>query len=78
MHVAQSCPVVTDGELRPSDKVALVGLLNVDVAMPRGCMSVLSSIEQAAESLVRLLDGGNEQALELPTLVGLHQHRFEM
>ena len=78
MRGACARALVAHGELRPSDKVALVGLLNVDVAMPRGCMSVLSSIEQAAESLVRLLDGGNEQALELPTLVGLHQHRFEM
>ena len=55
-----------------------MGLLNVDVAMPRGRMSVLSSIEQAAESLARLLDGGSEQALELPTLIGLTQHSFEM
>ena len=78
LHVAQTCPAETDGELRPTDKVALVGLLNVDVAMPRGRMSVLSSIEQAAESLARLLDGGSEQALELPTLVGLTQHSFEM
>ena len=78
LHVAQTYPADTDGELRPSDKVALVGLLNVDVAMPRGRMSVLSSIEQAAESLARLLDGGGEQALELPSLVGLDQHCFEM
>ena len=78
LHVAQTCPTETDGELRPTDKVGLVGLLNVDVAMPRGRMSVLSSIEQAAESLARLLDGGSEQALELPTLIGLTQHSFEM
>ena len=26
----------------------------------------------------RLLDGGSEQALELPTLIGLTQHSFEM
>ena len=78
LHVAQTCPAETDGELRTTDKVALVGLLNVDVAMPRGHMSVLSSIEQAAESLARLLDGCGEQTLELPTLVGLDQHRFEM
>ena len=78
LHVAQNCPAETDGDLGPTDKVALVGLLNVDVAMPRGRMSVLSSIEQAAESLARLLDGGGEQALELPSLVGLDQHCFEM
>lgn len=46
LHVAQNCPAETDGDLGPTDKVALVGLLNVDVAMPRGRMSVLSSIEQ--------------------------------
>ena len=78
LHVAQNHPAPPDSELRPADKVALVGLLNVDVAMPRGRMSVLSSIEQAAESLARLLDGGSEQALELPTLIGLTQHSFEM
>ena len=65
-------------ELTPADKVALVGLLNADVAMPRGTMSVLSSIEQATESLVRLFEGANEGALEMPVLIGLQQHVFEM
>ncbi|PKO25894.1 MAG: type II CRISPR-associated endonuclease Cas1 [Betaproteobacteria bacterium HGW-Betaproteobacteria-8] len=65
-------------DLAPADKVALVGLLNVDVQMPRGNMSVLSSIEQATESLVRLFDGANESVLELPVLIGLRQHGFEM
>lgn len=46
--------------------------------MPRGQMTVLASIEQAAESLARLYDGGSEQALEMPGLIGLRQHRFEM
>lgn len=64
--------------LSPSDKVALVGLLNVDVAMPRGVMSVLASVEQAAESLARVYDGGSEQVLEMPRLIGLNQHRHEM
>jgi len=41
-------------------------------------MSVLASVEQAAESLVRVYDGGNETLLELPRLVGLNQHRPEM
>jgi CRISPR-associated protein Cas1 len=41
-------------------------------------MSVLASIEQAAESLARLYDGGGEQVLELPVLTGLRQHTFEM
>ena len=65
-------------ELSPADKVALVGLLNIDVAMPRGVMSVLASVEQAAESLARLYDGGSELVLEMPRLIGLNQHRYEM
>lgn len=67
-----------DAELKPTDKAALVALLNADVAMPRGTMSVLSSIEQATESLVRLFEGGNESVLEMPVLIGLQQHMFEM
>lgn len=67
-----------DAELTPADKVALVALLNVDVQMPRGMMSMLSSIEQATESLVRLYEGANESVLELPVLDGLGQHVFEM
>lgn len=65
-------------ELNPSDKIALVGLLNVDVGMPRGVMSVLSSVEHAAESMARMYEGGSEQVLELPSLIGLNQHRYEM
>lgn len=64
-------------ELNPQDKVALVGLLNVDVGMPRGKMSVLSAIEQCIESLARVYDGGSETLLELPMLIGLEQHRLE-
>ena len=78
LHVAQQQPPSADAELLPADKVALVGLLNVDVVMPRGQMSVLASIEQAAESLARLYDGGSEQVLELPNLIALRQHVFEM
>ena len=66
------------GPAAAADKVALIGLLNVDVSMPRGRMSVLASIEQAAEALARLYDGGSEQVLELPGLIGLAQHAFEM
>jgi CRISPR-associated protein Cas1 len=66
-----------EDELRPQDKVALVGLLNVDMGMPRGKMSVLSAIEQMIESLARVYDGGDENALELPVLIGLEQHRLE-
>lgn len=66
-----------DDELQPKDKAMLVNLLNVDVAMPRGKMSVLSAIEQAVESLARIYDGGDPGLLELPALIGLEQHRFE-
>ena len=78
LHVAQQPIKPDDADLQPADKVALIGLLNVDVAMPRGRMSVLASIEQAAEALARLYDGGSEQVLELPGLIGLAQHQFEM
>ena len=64
-------------ELRPEDKVALVGLLNVDMGMPRGKMSVLSAIEHCIESLARVYDSGSETLLELPALIGLEQHRLE-
>lgn len=64
-------------ELQPADKAALVSLLNVDMAMPRGTMSALTSIEQAVESLARLYEGSNEILLELPQLTGLALHQHE-
>lgn len=67
-----------DAPLRPMDKVNLVGLLNVDVQMPRGKTSVLSAIEQSVEALARMYEGANESVLELPTLIGLQKHAFEM
>lgn len=70
-------PPSPDDELLPRDKVALVSLLNIDVGMPRGRMSVLSAIEHAVESLARVYDGGEAGLLELPTLIGLEAHRFE-
>ncbi len=80
LHVFKQCSVKTTlsdtVELTPTDKSALVALLNVDVAMPRGGMTVLASIEQAAESLARVMDGSSEQVLELPRLMGLKQHSF--
>ena len=78
LHVATNRKTDESVKLSPVDKVALVGLLNIDVAMPRGVMSVLASIEQAAESLARLYDGGSEQILEMPRLIGLNQHRYDM
>lgn len=79
LHVAKQLTPLDDAarELSPSDKVALVGLLNIDVRMPRGEMTVLSAIEQSTEALVRLFDGGSEALLELPVLMGLRQHRFD-
>lgn len=68
---------VDDAELQPADKAALVELLNVDVAMPRGVMSALAAIEHAVESLARIYENGTEIPLELPTLIGLRQHRPE-
>jgi len=67
-----------DAELTPLDKAALVALLNVDVKMPRGKMTVLASIEQIVESVVRLYDGASESVLEMPIIIGLGQHVFEM
>lgn len=78
LHVATHRKTDDAAELSPADKVFLVALLNIDVAMPRGVMSVLASVEQAAESLVRLYDGGSEQVLEMPRMIGLNQHRYEM
>lgn len=76
LHVIKHCAGHSLDDLLPMDKAALVSLLNVDMAMPRGTMSALSSIEQAVESLARLYEGGSEILLELPQLTGLalHQH----
>lgn len=76
LHVATHRKTDDNNELSPADKAELVSLLHVDVLMPRGMMSVLAAVEQAAESLVRLYEEGAE--LELPELRGLQEHRFEM
>lgn len=77
LHVCKNLPAIVGGSLAPSDKVSLVALLNNDVLMPRGQMTVLSAVEQATEALVRLYDGGSEDVLELPQLIGLRQHPIE-
>jgi CRISPR-associated protein Cas1 len=79
LHVARQLNTVgpTATELAPADKIGLVGLLNCDVRMPRGEMTVLAAVEQATESLVRLFDGSVAAGLELPRLIGLRQHRIE-
>lgn len=53
-----------------------MALLNVDVAMPQGKMSVLSAIEYTVESLVRVYEEDAKE-LDLPVLVGLQAHRLE-
>ncbi len=65
-------------ELQPADKAALVELLNVDMAMPRGAMSALAAIEHSVESLARIYENGSPSLLELPTLIGLRQHQREL
>ncbi|SFI85108.1 type II CRISPR-associated endonuclease Cas1 [Nitrosomonas sp. Nm34] len=70
-------PIPDDGVLQPETKAALINLLNVDVLMPRGKMSVLSSIEHTIESLARLYDGNDKTCLELPDLIELEPHRLE-
>jgi CRISPR-associated protein Cas1 len=78
LHVATNRKMDDEQELVPADKASLVSLLHVDVRMPRGVMSVLASVEQAAESLMRVYDGGGESLLEMPQLIGLNLHRHEM
>ena len=75
LHVAKR-PALTEGDLIPEDKQALVALLNVDVGMSQGNMSVLSAIEYAVESLARAYESGHTE-LDLPRLIGLQAHRLE-
>lgn len=75
LHVAKHA-ALTEGDLIPADKQALVALLNVDVGMPQGRMSVLSAIEYAVESLVRVYEEDAKEP-DLPVLVGLQAHRLE-
>lgn len=77
LHVAQAMLVDEYAELSPKDKGALVGLLNVDVTMPRGTMTILAAIEHSVEALLRLYDAGSETLLEWPTLIALRQHQVE-
>lgn len=75
LHVAKHSALQESG-LIPADKQALVALLNIDVAMPQGKMSVLSAIEYAVESLARLYED-EAKDLDLPALIGLQPHRLE-
>jgi CRISPR-associated protein Cas1 len=78
LYVSSNRPAEETAELQPKDKADLVALLNVDVGMVRGVMAALSAIEHTIESLVRLHEGADEEALELPKLIGLRQHQREM
>lgn len=73
LTVANMDHSLEDG-LLPQDKVVLIGILNVDVMMPRGKMSVLSAIEQTIESLARFYERGDGTMLELPNLIKLELH----
>lgn len=75
LHVAKRS-ALTEGDLMPEDKQALVALLNIDVGMPQGRMSALSAIEYAVESLVRTYEA-DQTELDLPRLIGLEAHRLE-
>lgn len=77
LHVLHQARRVAQDELLPPDKAALVSLLNVDVAMPRGVMSALSAVEHCVESLVRVFETGDDNLLELPGLIGLAPHRVD-
>jgi CRISPR-associated protein Cas1 len=75
LHVAKH-PALTEGDLMPEDKQALIALLNVDVGMAEGKMSALSAIEYAVESLTRTYESGHAE-LDLPRLIGLQAHQLE-
>jgi len=75
LHVRKNASAAEE-KLSPTDKAALVALLNVDVGMPQGRMSVLSAVEYAIESLVRLFET-DDSSLELPVLTGLQAHQLE-
>lgn len=75
LHVASHPAADPLAPLSPADKVALVSLLNTDLRMPRGRMSALSAIDQAAASLWRVYGGAGAPTLELPELDGLHPHQ---
>lgn len=77
LYVAKNRPIDLTLDLTPTQKASLVDILNIDVAMPRGVMSVLSAIEQCVESFVRMYDGGSEALLELPTIKGLARHHLD-
>ena len=75
LHVAKR-NAMTEGDLMPEDKQALIALLNVDIGMAQGKMSALSAIEYAVESLARVYESSHAE-LDLPRLIGLQAHSLE-
>lgn len=76
LHVAMQSEEREETGLLPSDKAALVSLLNVDLQMEQGQMAVMSAVDVVVESLCRSY-GANDRtaALQLPRLLGLVSHQ---
>lgn len=64
------------GELSPDMKKQLFSLLNYDVSINGGLYTVASSINLLISSYLRSLTK-KENALQVPRLVGLREHRYE-
>lgn len=77
LHVAKIISGAVSDEITSQDKINLISLLNVDMEMPQGSMSILSSIEYAIESLVRMYTQQDASLLQLPVLIGLNAHNQE-
>lgn len=75
LYVAKK-PSAIEVDLTSDDKQALVALLNVDVTMSIGKVSVLSAIEYAVESLARIYEE-NSSEFDLPHIIGLRPHQLE-
>lgn len=63
-------------ELSPDMKKRLFGLLNYDVSINGGLYTVASSINLFISSYLRSLMK-KENAVQVPTLIGLREHRYE-
>lgn len=79
LHVFLNSPSGPVQGLLTDDKAKLVSLLNVDMQMPQGRMSALSSIEWTIQSLTRVYEKSvDPNSLELPALIGLDAHETEI
>ena len=63
-------------ELSPDMKKRLFGLLNYDVSINGGLYTIASSINLFISSYLRSLMK-KENAVQVPTLIGLREHRYE-